>query len=125
LSLNQNEPTSGSETQANQARSFGAAFFAVAILAGVFAWHSLPGQQRESLALADMINPNTATIESLVRLPGVGRARAEAIIWLRESVRAVNGGHPFNSSEDMQRVGGIGPKIAGRIGKSATFEGEQ
>ena len=49
-----------------------------------------------------VVNINEAGAEELVRLPGVGPARADAIVNLRGRVRR------FNHAEDLLRVRGIG-----------------
>jgi len=49
-----------------------------------------------------VVNINTATVEELVRVPGIGPARAAAIVQLRERA------HRFNHAEDLLRVRGIG-----------------
>lgn len=49
-----------------------------------------------------VVNINTATAEELVRVPGIGPARAAAIVQLRERA------HRFNHAEDLLRVRGIG-----------------
>lgn len=48
------------------------------------------------------ININTADAELLVELPGIGPAKADAIIQDREA----NG--PFSDLDDLSRVSGIG-----------------
>lgn len=64
-----------------------------------------PGEER--------INPNTAEAASLMRLPNIGPARAEAIIAYRMSVA---GDRPaFEKPEDMEKVKGIGPKTVERM----------
>ena len=47
-----------------------------------------------------LVNINTASLELLTTLPGIGPAKAAAIIAER----------PFNSVEELERVPGIGPK---------------
>lgn len=49
-----------------------------------------------------VVNVNTASVEELVRVPGIGPARADAIVRLRERV------HQFRHVEDLVRVRGIG-----------------
>jgi competence protein ComEA len=48
------------------------------------------------------VNINSATADELVRIPGIGPARAAAIVTLRERA------HRFNHPEDLLRVRGIG-----------------
>ena len=56
-----------------------------------------------------MVNINTATIEQLKTLNGVGDSKAKSIIEYREQ----NGG--FKSKEDIKNVTGIGEKMFERI----------
>ena len=60
-------------------------------------------------AAADaMVNLNSATVSELDRLPGIGPARAAAILQERETRG------PFRSVEELSRVPGLGPAaIAG------------
>ncbi|UCD50876.1 MAG: helix-hairpin-helix domain-containing protein [Phycisphaerales bacterium] len=64
-------------------------------------------------SLVARVNPNTAPVASLARLPGIGWTRARAIITHRERVA---GGMPetvaFKSLGDLQRIRGIGPMTA-------------
>jgi competence protein ComEA len=55
------------------------------------------------------IDLNRATLEELVTLPGIGPAKAKAILERRE---AVNG---FRSIDDLLDVPGIGPKTLERL----------
>lgn len=54
------------------------------------------------------ININEAGVDELVRLPGIGPARAEAVIAERKKRR-------FRRPEDIMRVPGIGRKTYARI----------
>ncbi|HER20299.1 MAG TPA: helix-hairpin-helix domain-containing protein [Chromatiales bacterium] len=61
----------------------------------------------------ERINPNTAPVGSLVRLPGIGPTRARAIAAYRETIRQTVGDGPvFRSCDDLQQIKGIGPKTA-------------
>ena len=51
---------------------------------------------------ADLININTATVEELTSLPGIGPATAAKIAEYREA-------HAFGSVEEILEVKGIGP----------------
>lgn len=55
------------------------------------------------------VNPNTATPAELQLLPGIGPARARAIVEERQQRG------PFDSVEDLARVHGIGPVTVERL----------
>ncbi|TQK73458.1 competence protein ComEA [Brevibacillus sp. AG162] len=55
------------------------------------------------------ININTATVEELMSLPGIGEARAKAIV----DYRSKQG--PFRSADDLKQIEGIGEKMFARI----------
>ena len=62
------------------------------------------GQAPAAVSPADRVNLNTATVEQLIALPGIGPSRAQAIVELREKI----GG--FKKVDDLMRVKGIGRK---------------
>lgn len=70
-----------------------------------------PAPESESpvAAVSGKVNLNTATVEELMTLPGIGEKRAKAIVADREA----NG--PFRVPEDLTRVDGIGEGILGGL----------
>lgn len=73
-------------------------------------------------ALDAQINPNDATSASLMRLPGIGRGKAEAIISYREQQAKGNTGQAFGNCADLENVRGIGPKTVEKICEWLRFE---
>lgn len=55
------------------------------------------------------VNINTATVADLEALPGIGPAKAEAIVKYREEKGS------FKSPEDLKNVQGIGDKLYEKI----------
>lgn len=54
------------------------------------------------------IDPNTATVDEIMLLPGIGEVLAERIVE----------GRPYKSVEDLRRVPGIGEKVFARLKNS-------
>lgn len=67
------------------------------------------------LQAGDTVNVNTADITQLCLLPGIGEAKAQAIIDHRQA----HG--PFQSVEDLTAVPGIGPAIAAGLEGLVSF----
>jgi competence ComEA-like helix-hairpin-helix protein len=107
-----------------------AAFVAVVLSCCFVGWSAkskqppqLPAQLSEvAVKLEGRINPNIASMPSLVRLPQIGASRAEAIIAYREYVSRSNNGAAFRNCDDLQKVKGIGSEIAGNLCKWLKFE---
>lgn len=68
-----------------------------------------------SVVISGKISLNTATIDELMMLPGIGEAKAEAIIKYREEVGA------FQNIEELKEVNGIGDAIFDDIKESITI----
>lgn len=60
------------------------------------------------LGAGERLDPNLAPAVELERLPGIGAARARAIVEAREE-------EPFRSLDDLARVPGIGPATLRRL----------
>jgi competence ComEA-like helix-hairpin-helix protein len=67
---------------------------------------------KKPLAPADRIDLNRAGVAELMRLPGVGEKKAQAIIAFRAKT-------PFQRAEDVVKVKGLGPawfaKVKGNL----------
>ncbi|MEJ5259921.1 MAG: helix-hairpin-helix domain-containing protein [Anaerohalosphaeraceae bacterium] len=70
--------------------------------------------------LADAVNPNTASIGSLMRLEGIGPVRALQTVRYRQRTE----GPAFERPEDLENVAGIGPKTVSKIAPFLAFEQE-
>ena len=79
----------------------------------------VPRTPPEPAALSDgAVDVNTAGLEELMALPGIGAARARAILEYRDA----HG--PFRYPEDLIRVKGIGENILSGILEQITTGGE-
>lgn len=75
------------------------------------------------IELDGRLNPNSAPIESLVRLPGLGIGRAGAIVVYRDDFNEKNTGSPaFQNCDDLQKVKGIGVKTVQSISEWLRFD---
>ncbi len=72
---------------------------------------------KEVNALADKVNPNTASWASLARLPGIGPGKAKAIIKYRNvwKKNEPTDKIAFGASNDLCRIKGIGQKTVEQI----------
>jgi hypothetical protein len=71
---------------------------------------------------ANRIDPNTAGVDSLARLPGIGPTRAGQIVAYRERFAAEHDGAPaFTRPEDLAVIKGIGPKTVAKLAPYLAF----
>ncbi|MDD4243407.1 MAG: helix-hairpin-helix domain-containing protein [Bacilli bacterium] len=70
---------------------------------------TIPSQNPEQASKTAKINLNVATVNELMQLPGIGQAKAEAIVTYRNK----NGG--FRQIEEIMQVQGIGQAIFNTI----------
>jgi competence protein ComEA len=71
-----------------------------------------------AFAAEGVVNVNTATAEELVRLPGIGDAKARAILDYRKEKGA------FKSLEQLREVKGIGDAALERLRPHLAIEGK-
>ena len=67
--------------------------------------------------LQGLLNLNSATIEQFMELPGIGHAKAEAILGYRTT-------HPFLSIQELAEIKGIGPRMLEKLTPYLAIEGE-
>jgi hypothetical protein len=92
-------------------------------VASCFAVKALGGGDTQPVYAQERVNPNTAPVGSLIRLPGIGLTRARAIEAHRDAVRQKAGtSAAFRCSDDLQQIRGIGPKTADDIAAWLEFE---
>ena len=72
-------------------------------------------ENSSSLITTDKVSINQATIEELMTLPGIGEAKAQAIINYREEVGS------FQTIEELLEVEGIGESIFAQIKENITI----
>jgi competence protein ComEA len=114
-------------TEAGQKRIQSFAFVVSIVVAACFSLGFVARlaehRQSNEIKLDEKINPNDAPIASLVRLPGIGISRAEAIVAYREEFSRESGNKPvFRNCDDLQKVKGIGPKTIEDICQWLKFE---
>nr|WP_041780953.1 DUF655 domain-containing protein [Allocoleopsis franciscana] len=71
-------------------------------------------KEKNAPTTGELVNLNTATLEELVTLPGVGPKLAQQIIAARQQ-------KPFTSLEDFDRVSGVGPSLLQKLDGRVVF----
>lgn len=72
--------------------------------------------KRTAKQITGTVNINSATAEELTMLPGIGKAKADAIV-------AYRGTDPFKQAEDLTKVKGIGKKMLEKIQQYVVVDG--
>ena len=73
-----------------------------------------------AIVLNEKINPNTADVDSLMRLANIGPKRAEAIVAYRSNVP--QGDRAFEGPQDMEKIKGIGPATVEAMKSELCFD---
>lgn len=66
---------------------------------------------------ANPVNINAASVAELMEVPGIGQAKAQAIVTYRQS-------KPFESTEELINVKGIGDRLLAKISPYVTVSGK-
>ncbi len=94
---------------------------AIALVAGsrgrVWFRDDAPVDSVKRQAVAERIDPNTASAASLCRLPGIGPTRAQAILQYRQDHPPA----PFRTAGDLQLVPDLGPGITRAVAPYLTL----
>ena len=103
--------------------AFGLAIALAVIVSGsILAMEWRTGTQ-QAIILDESINPNTAPLASLLRLPGVGPLRAQAIVAYRQAHVV---GHAkqtaFKCLNDLERIKGLGPRTVSALSPWLIFD---
>ena len=75
----------------------------LSLLAATPAW-----AEKKPLGPGERVDLHTASAAELMRLPGVGRKKAEAIVAQRDK-------RPFRKADEVTRVKGLGPAWFARV----------
>ncbi|MDI9431435.1 MAG: helix-hairpin-helix domain-containing protein [Planctomycetota bacterium] len=111
-------PTASEKRNRRSLQSIGLVVLScVSVMAGVCLFLTAAGHGEVTTPYAsERVNPNTAPVGSLIRLPGIGAARARAIVIHRDDLRRKTGDEvAFHTRDDLQRIKGIGPRTVAEI----------
>ncbi len=92
--------------------------------AGAPIGRELPVTPERVARVREWIDPNTASVASLRRLPLVGPEKARAIVECRRAAEA-SGRRAFQCREDLATVPGIGPVVLRVAGKDIALPSRQ
>ena len=90
---------------------------------GWLAWGNVRTDATTQIILSGRVNPNEASVASLMRLPGIGAVRAAGIVAYREQFGEEKGGlAAFCEPDGLQKIKGIGPKTVDKIRNYLEFD---
>jgi len=95
---------------------------ALCVLFATLGWYAA-GRSGPGLVLEETINPNTASVASLLRLPRVGPLRAQAMVAYRQWAEQQRGGPAFRDLHDLDDVPGLGPDTVQAMAPYLRFDG--
>jgi competence ComEA-like helix-hairpin-helix protein len=99
-----------------------AAAVSVLLVAGFTFFEAAGSGQFFEIELDGRINPNESPASSLARLPGIGASLSRRIVSYREKWIKQYGAAAFQTSDDLEKVKGIGPKTVQNINPWLKFE---
>lgn len=86
---------------------------AAGVLCGVVLVAGAQGVSAAGGSAGGLVNLNTAGADELARLPGIGPAKAQAILQHRAQ-------HPFSRADELRQVKGIGAKLYEKVKDQVT-----
>lgn len=96
-------------------------FFRMKSVAAIFGLLAMLVLASQALAAkspqAKPVNINTADVAELMEIPGIGQAKAQAIVAYRQS-------KPFESTQELANVKGIGDRLLAKISPYVTVSGK-
>ena len=90
-------------------------FVPVLLIAAMVLALATTAQAKKGGQVIGVVNVNSATSEELTMVPGIGPAKATAIIQVREHEK-------FSSVQDLTKVKGIGEKLLAKIQAYVTVD---
>jgi DNA uptake protein ComE-like DNA-binding protein len=85
------------------------------VVAGVRVWAHRPASAPASSSIQLQLDPDTASVDELAALPGLGEHAAQRIVTYRERAQKTGGARVFARPEDLEAVEGIGPRTVDEL----------